>query len=104
VMNFVFRKTGLVVRIYCDYVGDYVDSVESLPEPMIKAIEKAPTCKRFNNPPHCNPKCIGYIFKLNGIEHKKCRYNCFLLPVNEENIPIIKSLTENEIKIRKSQI
>jgi len=41
ILNFVFRKSGLQVRIYCGHVGQYLDTIESLPASMKKAVEKA---------------------------------------------------------------
>jgi len=101
VMNFVFRKGGLVARIYGDNAGEYASFLESLPESMHKAIEKAPPCKRFEDPPRCSANCIGYVFPLNGKQHQKCRYNCFMFPVTEESIPHIKALAGKELEMRK---
>ena len=100
VLNFVFRKSGLFARVYCDNIGKYMDVFGSLPENMLKTLEKAPKCKRFNDPPQCNPKCIGYLFDINDTQHQKCRYNCFLFAVDDESIPAIKNLIENEINFR----
>ena len=103
ILNFVFRKSGLQARIYCGHVEQYIDTIESLPEPMKKAIEKAPKCKRFEDPPKCSPKCIGYIFTLTGTHHQKCRYNCFFFEVNNDSIPYIKEMTEKELACREAE-
>jgi len=103
VMNFVFRKTGLIVRIYGDNVGKYTDFLESLPEGMKKSIVKAPSCKRFLNPPKCNSKCGGNVFLLGGTQHQKCRYNCFMFPVDEESMPPIRRFLEHELTCRNVQ-
>ena len=100
ILNFVFRKSGLFSRIYTNYIGQYMDVLEVIPEKMSKAVEKAPVCKRFNDPSECNPKCNGYLFTMNGTQHQKCRYNCFLFAVDDESIPVIKALYENELKCR----
>ena len=100
VLNFVFRKSGLVARIYGDSVGQYIDFLETLPETMIKSIEKAPNCKRFENPPRCSEKCGGYVFAIKGTQHAKCRYNCFLFQVSEESIPFITAFFEKELEFR----
>jgi len=101
VINFVFRKkSGLVVRIYGGNVEQYMEIIEALPENMKTTIEKAPKCKRFEDPPKCSPKCIGYIFPLAGTHHQKCRYNCFLFEVNDENIPHIREMIEKELSYR----
>ena len=100
ILNFVFRKSGLFSRIYTNFIGQYMEVLEVLPEKMSKSIEKAPVCKRFADPSECNPNCNGYLFTMNGTQYQKCRYNCFLFAVDEESIPVIKSLYENELRCR----
>jgi len=99
-MNFVFRKSGLVARVYADNINQYLGVLESIPDAMKKAVEKAPKCKRFEETPGCNPKCSGYVFSLSNIQHQKCRYNCFLFEVNNESIPFIKTMIEKELECR----
>jgi len=101
-MNFVFRKSGLVARVYGDNVNEYIDMIDSLPDEMKKAVVKAPKCKRFDDLPGCNPKCSGYVFNLDKTQHQKCRYNCFLFNVNDESIPFIRIMIEKELKCRES--
>jgi len=100
VLNFVFRKIGLIARIYGDNVGQYVGFLESLPDKMKESIEEAPLCKRFEDPPRCNSKCGGYVFSLGGSQHQKCRYSCFMFVVDDESIPLIGAFLENELKMR----
>jgi len=103
VMNFVFRKNGLVARIYGDNIGQYLDFLESLPDKMTEGIKKAPNCKRFDDPPKCSENCIGYIFTHKGEQYQKCRYNCFMLEVDEESIPFIRTFIEKELEIRSKE-
>jgi len=99
--NFVFRKSGLVVRIYGEHVNNYLDVLETLPESMTKAIDKAPVCKRFLNPAACNSRCpMGYDFVLKGKQQQKCRYSGFMFPVNEESVPFIQAFLAREAKER----
>ena len=100
IMNFVFRKSGLFTRIYCDHIGKYIEALEGISANMVKTIEKAPLCKRFDDPSQCNSKCSGYVFTLKGKQHQKCRYNCFLFAVSGESIPFIRTLFENELQYR----
>jgi len=100
VLNFVFRKGALQARIYCGHVDQYLETIESLPESMRKTIEKAPKCKRFEDPPKCSPKCIGYVFPLAGTHHQKCRYFSFFFEVNNETIPSIRKMLEKEVACR----
>ena len=100
VMNFVFRKSGLIARIYGENAGQYDDFLASLPDAMKKSIEKAPMCKRFEEPPKCSPNCSGYVFDLNGTQYQKCKYNSFMFEIDDESIPFIRGFLENEIKMR----
>ena len=102
VMNYVFRKAGLMARIYADNLGAYVGIVRRMPESIQKALVKASDCKRLMNPPKpCSPTCpMGAAFELNGEMHKKCRYNCFFMLVNEISQPVIRELVENEVRER----
>jgi len=102
VLNFVFRKTGLVARIYGDNVGTYSDVLMSLPDSMKNSVKKAPSCKRFDDPPRCNPNCGGYVFSIDGVQYQKCRYNCFMFEVCDESIPFIRTLIEKELAVRDS--
>ena len=101
IANFVFRKSGLVVRIYGEHVNRYLDFMETLPDAMAKAIDKAPMCRRFANPTACNARCpMGYDFIMKGKHHQKCRYSGFMFPVNDESIPFIETFLESEAKER----
>jgi len=101
IANFVFRKRGLVIRIYGDNVNLYNDFLETLPDEMKKAIDKAPVCKRLIDITKCNSRCrMGYEFTLNGAIHKKCQYNCFMFAVDFESIPFISDFLKNELTAR----
>ena len=96
-VNFLFRKSGLFVRIYADHLGKYVDFVNRLPEKMEDEIRKAPVCKRLINPKDCNPKCItGYDFSIRDSRYQKCRYCCFQFAINPEAVPVLSKFIENE--------
>lgn len=101
ILNFLFRKKGLFVRIYADNFSKYSDFINDLPEKMEREISKAPNCKRLIDPDDCNPKCIkGYDFFMRDNQYKKCRYACFQLEVNAQSVPAITEFVENEIKER----
>lgn len=98
ILNFVFRKSELHTRIYADNLNDDQNILKMLPNAIIKIIEKSLVCKRHFDPAACNARCpMGYVFTLNGTVHKKCRYNCFLLPVVFESMQFIQAVIENEI-------
>ena len=101
IANFVFRKSGLIIRIYADFIPSYADFLNSLPQPMLKSIDKAPVCKRLIDPEKCSSRCkMGYSFTLLDNDYKKCRFNCFMFNINTENNPFIKDFISNEINAR----
>lgn len=99
VANYVFRRKGMLVRIYGVHVGEYEKVLETLPDKMIREIQKAPICKRLADPTACNPKCsMGYDFWLKGEHYQKCRNSAFLFLVCPQNNPFIQSLILNEVE------
>lgn len=103
VANYVFRKKGMIVRIYGANVNAYSGILDTLPDGMIKTIQDAPVCKRMLNPDACNPKCsMGYDFWLKGEHYQKCRNGAFMFLVCAENNPFIKQLLLSEIKARQN--
>lgn len=100
-LNFVFRKSGLLARVYADNVAQYLPLVEGFPDSMRAAVKKAPACKRMLDITACNSRCaMGYDFEAWGERHQKCRYNGFLLPLNDESAPFIRGLAEGELGAR----
>ena len=98
VANYVFRKKGLLIRIYANHLMAYIPFLDTLPASMAKEIAKAPDCKRLLNPNDCNPKCaMGYDFILNGGHYQKCRYNAFFFLISKESKPFIKEFIEKEL-------
>lgn len=101
ILNFVFRKSGLVIRVYADHLSRYSDFLGMLPDGMMKIIAKSPLCKRLIDPMACNQRCpMGYAFEVGGEWYKKCRYNCFLLPVNDESVSFLETFIAHEMKER----
>ena len=99
VANYVFRKKGMLVRIYGVHVSDYENVLETLPDEMIHTIQTAPICKRLVNPNDCNPRCsMGYDFWLKGEHYQKCRNSAFLFLVCPQNNPSIQSLVLHEVE------
>ena len=102
IFNFLFRKKGLLVRIYGDNCNKYSDLLNSLPENIINQIEKAGICKRLINPESCNQKCpMGYDFYIGKKHHQKCRNSCFYFEADSKSIPFLFKIIENEMKERK---
>ena len=104
-LNFVFRKSGLVARIYADFVNSYPEFTETAPDAVIAVIDKAPICKRLSNTAPCNSRCpMGYAFSIKGKSYIKCRYNCFLIPVNDATVSFLQAFIENEFKARQAAV
>ena len=90
-MNFLFRKKGLLVRIYPASKTPIIPN--AVTEGMIKEIDKAITCKM------CSEKCIkGYKFAINDQAYDKCHYGAFLFVVSEESKPVIAKWVKTEIE------
>jgi hypothetical protein len=99
VMNFVFRKTGMLARIYGERIGAYPDFLNTLPAIMVESIKGASMCKRLVLS-ECSPKCRGYDFTIGNERFQKCRYSCFEFLMTSESKPFIKSFVEHELKER----
>ena len=99
IANYVFRKKGLVARIYASHIAQYMDILDTLPDDMVQDIQAAPICKRLVDPDTCNQKCsMGYDFVLKGERLRKCRNSAFMFSLSEENKPFIEALLLNEIE------
>ena len=97
VLNYVFRKKGLIARIYANHIQQYMELLDALPGDMVRAIQDAPPCKRLLDPDACNPKCaMGYDFLLGGQRLQRCRYSAFQFPVCPEHNPHIQALVLRE--------
>jgi len=102
VMNFVFRKKGMLTRIYGERIGGYPDFLNTLPKDMVAAIESSGVCKRLVYGA-CSPKCVGYDFIIGNERFQKCRYSCFEFLVTGENSSYIRSFVEHELMERERQ-
>ncbi len=97
IANYVFRKKGLIARIYAGHIAQYMEILDTLPDSMVRAIQDAPICKRLVDPSACNPKCsMGYDFILQGERLQRCRNNAFMFLLDAESRPFVKSLLLNE--------
>jgi len=101
ILNFVFRKNGIYIRIYGENCNDYVNVLNRLPNNIVKQIEGAGVCKRLVDPGACNSKCgMGYDFHIGDNHYQKCRNSCFYLYVDDESIPHLLELVESESRSR----
>ena len=102
VLNFVFRKNGMLTRIYGERIGGFPDFLNTLPKEMTEHIENAGDCKRLVSG-GCSPKCIGYDFMIGDAHFQKCRYNCFEFLMTDISRPFIKEFVEHELTERQKQ-
>ena len=102
IINFVFRKKGMLTRIYGERIGAYPDFLNTLPSFMVESIKDASICKRLvlNE---CSPKCCGYDFTIGNERYQKCRYSCFEFLMTSESNPFIKSFLEHELTERMTE-
>ena len=103
VMNWVFRKSGLLARIYGDHAGRYEDIIASLPAAMQQEMTTARDCKRLIDPAACSDTCVkGFVYTLNGETHKKCRNDGMFFLLTNETAEFIAGLICAEVAVRKS--
>ena len=88
-LNFLFRKSGLLVRLY---PVSKTPAVPALTAEMVKEVGKTRTCD------NCSEKCQkGYKFTIGGQAYDKCHYGAFLFAVTEESKPILTKWIHDEI-------
>lgn len=103
VMNWVFRKSGVLARIYGDNAGKYEDIIASLPAEMQKKMTISRDCKRLIDPTACSDTCVkGFVYTLNGDTHKKCRNDGMFFLLTNETAEYIARLVCAEVTVRKS--
>ena len=99
-VNYVFRKKGIIARIYGSHIADYMEVLDTFPSELIKGIEDASVCKRLINPNDCNSKCsMGYDFIMQGKRYQKCRSNAFMFLLSNQNNPFIKTFLKKELEL-----
>jgi len=99
VLNFLFRKHGMLIRIYGENVNKYENFLGTLPQELAQSIATSGDCKRITNNT-CSPKCKGYDFMIGSERFQKCRYNCFELLVSDQNNPYIETFVNHELSER----
>lgn len=95
--NMLYKKQGLLVRIYGGHTSGYSGFLNTLPGEMVKSIKNASPCKKLIDN-SCNLKCTGYDFTIGGEHFQKCIYNCFEFLVTEESKPFIQAFVAHEIE------
>ena len=97
-LNYVFRKTGIKIRIYAAGISAYDAILNDFPDKMKKEIIKSGDCKKLVGGT-CSPRCsAGYTFIMDGVEYKKCRSMAFLHKIDEESADYILKLIKSELE------
>lgn len=97
-LNYVFRKTGIKIRIYAASIDVYDAILNDFPDKMKKEIIKSGDCKKLVGGT-CSPICpAGYTFIMDGVEYKKCRSMAFLHKIDEESAEYILKLIKSELE------
>ncbi|KLU71957.1 MAG: hypothetical protein RHS_2300 [Robinsoniella sp. RHS] len=105
VMNWVFRKAGILARIYGDNAEKYEDVIASLPDDMKKKMTDSRDCKRLIDSNACSPTCVkGFVYTMNGDVHKKCRNDGMFFLLTNETAEHIEGLVCAEVIVRKSAL
>lgn len=103
VMNWVFRKAGILARVYGDNASKYEDIIASLPADMQKNMTASRDCKRLIDPDACSATCVqGFVYTLGGNIYKKCRNDGMFFLLTNETQEHIAELVCAEITARKS--
>lgn len=99
-MNYVFRKSGMLGRLYLRHIHMYQAMLDSLPGDMKNSIIKGGDCKRLTGVSQCSPTCTaGYDFIMDGVNYKKCKNSAFFWLVEDASKEHIKKLVEKELEL-----
>jgi len=102
IMNWVFRKSGVLARIYGDHVGKYETAVVELPPDMQAKMTNARDCKKLFDQ-ECSDTCVaGLVYNLNGETYKKCRNDGMFFLLSDETALHIQKLVFSELSERQA--
>lgn len=97
-LNYVFRKSGVKMRIYAENIGSHYELLSDFPDEMKSDIIKAGDCKKLNGM-NCTPTCTaGYSFVMDGTKYKKCKNAAFFHSLAPNNAEYIMRLIKAEIE------
>ncbi len=100
-LNYVFRKSGVKIRIYASHVSEYEAFLDTLSDDLKKGIQKAGDCKKLNGQ-NCSLSCLGGCeFNMDGVVYKKCKNTAFMFDFNEKNTDFIYAFLKNEMEINE---
>lgn len=97
-LNYVFRKSGVKMRIYAEHICEHPEVLNCLQDNMKSDIKKAGDCKKLTGLA-CTPTCTaGYTFVMDGEEYRKCKNMAFFHSMTDGNIEHILKLIKAEIE------
>ena len=97
-LNYVFRKSGVKMRIYAEHIGAHPEVLNCLPDNMKSDIKKAGDCKKLTGLA-CTPTCTaGYTFVMDGQEYRMCKNMAFFHSLTAGNMEHILKLIKAEIE------
>lgn len=103
IMNWVFRKSGILARIYGDNAAQYEPIITSLASDMQKKMTGSRDCKRLKDPAACSDTCVmGFVYELDGITHQKCRNDGMFFLLSDRTGQHIQALIEAELAVRQT--
>ena len=99
-MNYVFRKKGMLARVYAKHIAMYQDILTGFPEEMKKEMLKAGDCLRLNKISECCPSCAaGFAYRMDGTDYKKCRNSAFFWLLTDESRSYVEQVVRKEIEL-----
>ena len=97
-LNYVFRKSGVKMRIYAEHIGEHPEILNCLPDKMKSDIKKAGDCKKLTGLT-CSPTCTaGYTFVMDGVGYRKCKNTAFFHSLTAGNFEHLLKLIKAEIE------
>lgn len=102
IMNWVFRKSGILARIYGDHSDQYEAVIAALPADMQKKMTGSRDCKRLKDPTACSDTCVmGFVYDLDGMTHQKCRNDGMFFLLSSKTALHIRALIDAELTVRQ---
>ena len=94
------RDEKLMIRIYASNHKAYPQALGGLPKSIASQIDNADDCVKFVDPQKCWNGCGGYDFIIGEKQYQKCITNCFQIALDNESMPYLLEIIENESKAR----
>jgi len=91
ILQFYFRKNVFSMYFYLLFFNEYDGFLDNMPSNIVGEIDKIfKNCKRLFDPSKCSQACrTGYVFKINGVEFKKCLFGRINTAVDQESMKIL---------------